>query len=87
MRAVAATRGAGSNDIGSRIRKGGWPRRGDGGAQATRDNLNEDHPAWAVTLACTASATTAAFKSAAASDADLGAALETAYPPASCHVV
>ncbi|WP_321803911.1 MULTISPECIES: hypothetical protein [unclassified Burkholderia] len=56
-------------------------------AQATRDNLNEDHPTWAVTLAYTASTTTAAFTSATASDADLRAALETAYPPASYHVV
>ncbi|WP_322025885.1 hypothetical protein [Burkholderia sp. BCC1977] len=56
-------------------------------AQATRDNLNEDHPTWAVTLAYTASTTTAAFTSATASDADLRAALETAYPSASYHVV
>ncbi|RKU04398.1 hypothetical protein C7H84_05615 [Burkholderia sp. Nafp2/4-1b] len=56
-------------------------------AEATRDNLNEDHPAWAVALAYTASTTTAVFTSATASDAALRAALETAYPPASYHVV
>ncbi|KVV51766.1 hypothetical protein WT27_31380 [Burkholderia territorii] len=56
-------------------------------AQATRDNLNEDHPAWALTLACDANNVTAAFTSATASDASLRAALEIAYPSASDRVV
>ncbi|HDR8859986.1 TPA: hypothetical protein QDA74_005685 [Burkholderia territorii] len=56
-------------------------------AQATRDNLNEDHPAWAVTLAYDANNVTATFTSTTASDADLRAALETAYPSASYRVV
>ncbi|MGS0891547.1 hypothetical protein ACVBGC_03150 [Burkholderia stagnalis] len=56
-------------------------------AQATRDNLNEDHATWGVTLAYDASTTTATFTSATAPAASLKSALETAYPSASYHVV
>ena len=56
-------------------------------AKATRDNFNEDHPTWNVTLTYTASSKTARFASTTAPSAELKSALEKQYPSASYHVV